>query len=72
MTMLVCTLAAVELDVVSPKQLLREQARVRVILGQPIDVVTERVRACSGQDPGLAHRAAGHAAVPMRAPDQVA
>ena len=56
MTMLVCTGREVELDVVSPQQLLREQARVRVIVGKPIDVVTERVRAGRGQDPGLAHR----------------
>ena len=72
MTMLVCTAAEIELDVVSPKQLVREQAGVHVILGQPVDVMAEGVRACRGQDPGLAHRAARHAAISMRALDQIA
>ena len=50
------------------------QARRNLItddgVGEPIDVVPERVRACRSEDPGLPHRAAGHASVAVRALDQ--
>ena len=32
--------------------------RARVVVGEPVDVVVERVDARGGDDPGLAHRAA--------------
>ena len=34
------------------------RARARVVVGEPLDVVVERVEARGGDDPGLAHRAA--------------
>ena len=36
----------------------RKQLRVRVIFGEPIDVVLQRVHTSRGDDAGLAHRAA--------------
>ena len=43
-------------------QALGQAARVGVVLGQAVDVVVERVDAGGGDDAGLAHRAAEHAA----------
>ena len=37
---------------------LGEPARARVVVGEPLDVVVERVEAGGGDDPGLAHRPA--------------
>ena len=69
--MFVCTVGEVELDVVAAQELLRQQARVGVIVGQAFDVVGERVRPRGREDARLAHRAAGHAPVPMGALDEV-
>ena len=37
-----------------------QRARVLVVLGEPLDVVVERVQAGRGDDPGLPQRAADH------------
>ena len=48
----------VELDVVAAQELLRQQARVGVIVGKPFDVVGERVRPRGREDarPGASRR----------------
>ena len=70
MTMLVSTRAGVEHDARRARQRLGEAARVGVILGQPRDVVLERVEAGGGEDAGLAHAAAEHLAPAVRAVDE--
>ncbi len=58
-------------DVHHPAQRLEQGAGVRVVLGQPLDVVVERVQAGGGEDAGLAHRAAPHLLVAPGAADQL-
>ena len=62
----------VELDVVAAQELVGEQARVRMVVAEAIDVVGQRVRAGRGEDAGLAHRPTRHAPVPMRSLDELA
>ena len=49
----------------------RQRARPRVILGQALDVVVERVEAGGGEHAGLAHAAAEQLAQPARAGDRL-
>ena len=56
----------VEHDAGRARQRLGEAARVGVILGEPRDVVLERVQAGGGEDAGLAHAAAEHLAPAVR------
>ena len=44
------------------REALADDAGVRVVLGEPLDVVLERVDAGGGEDARLPHRAAEHAA----------
>ena len=46
----------------SVAQARREPARVRVVVGEPLDVVLERVQPGGGEHAGLAHAAAEHLA----------
>ena len=45
----------------NPGEPLREQPRIGVILGEPLEIVVERVEPGRGEHAGLAHRAAEHA-----------
>ncbi len=51
---------------------LRESARVRVVVGEALDVVVERVHARGGDDPGLTHGAAEEVLLAPRSVDQLA
>ena len=51
---------------------LGERARPRVILGEPLDVVVERVQPRSRDDAGLAHGAAEQVLLPPRAGHELA
>ena len=51
---------------------IRQRARSGVILGEPLDVLIERVEAGSRHDPRLAHRAAEEMLLAPRAIHQVA
>ena len=50
---------------------LGEPARARVVVGEPLDVVVERVDAGGGDDPRLAHRAAEEVLLAPRALDRL-
>ena len=59
-------------DVRASCETLGEQAGTRVVVGEPVDVVLERVDARRGDDPGLAHRAAEEVLLAPGALDQLA
>ena len=61
----------VERDPVDRGQPFGEPARVGVVVGQPLDVVVERVQAGRGDHARLAHRAAPHLLVAPRLGDQL-
>ena len=48
-----------------------QPARVRVVVGESLDVMLERVEARRGEDAGLAHAAAQHLARAVHAPDHL-
>ena len=54
------------------RERLRERARTGVVVGEPVDVVVERVDARRGHDPGLTHRAAEEVLLAPRALHQLA
>ena len=55
----------------SPRETVGQPARVAVIVGQPLDVMLERVEAGGGEDAGLAHAAAEHLADAVHAVDEL-
>ena len=59
----------IELDATQTGEPFRQQTRIRVILGEAREIMVERVKAGGGQDAGLAHRSAKHAACPPGAND---
>ena len=63
-------LAGIERDAGQRRQPDRQRARVLVVVGQPVDVVVERVQRARGDDPGLPQRAAEHLLVAPRLLDQ--
>ena len=60
----------IELDPGHAREPAGELTRQRVIVGEPLDVVVERVQRAGGDDPRLAHRAAPHLLVAPRLVDQ--
>ena len=58
-------------DAVDLRQPRGQRAGVGVVLGQPLDVVVERVQRARGHDPRLAQRAAEHLLVAPRLVDQL-
>jgi hypothetical protein len=54
-----------------PREPLREPARIRVVFGQAIQVVLERVETRRRQDAGLTHAAAEHLSHPVDAADHL-
>ena len=70
--MLVCTVARSSSTDAMGCQRLGEAARVGVILGEALAVMVDAVQGGGGEEAGLAHRAAEHAALPRRRDDQVA
>ena len=71
-TMFVSTAAGSSVDAGELREPLGQRAGVRVVLGQPVDVMVERVERAGGDDPRLAHRAAEHLLVAPRLVDQLA
>ena len=61
----------VELDARQLRQPVGEPRGVGVVLGQPLDVVVERVQAARRDDARLAHRAADHLLVAPGLVDQL-
>ena len=55
-----------------PGETARQTLRVRVIVGQPLDVMLERVEPGRGKDAGLAHGPSEHLAEPVHAVDECA